>query len=99
MSKIDYDPIKDRFASIIRHSSVFRRIFYFILDLLFLRSWYIRKILKEEGASFEKEGPWKLIDAGCGFGQYDRFLLDHFQKDRKSTRLNSSHVAISYAVF
>jgi len=82
MSKIDYDPIKDRFASIIRHSSVFRRIFYFILDLLFLRSWYIRKILKEEGASFEKEGPWKLIDAGCGFGQYDRFLLDHFQNVR-----------------
>src|SRR5690625_2431738 len=25
--------------------------------------------------------------------------LDHFGRDRKSTRLNSSHVAISYAVF
>src|SRR5207253_8942103 len=24
---------------------------------------------------------------------------NHYQKDRKSTRLNSSHVAISYAVF
>src|SRR5690625_7125482 len=26
-------------------------------------------------------------------------LLSFFKKDRKSTRLNSSHVAISYAVF
>src|SRR5690625_6694024 len=26
-------------------------------------------------------------------------LSDHAQEDRKSTRLNSSHVAISYAVF
>src|SRR5439155_14038437 len=26
-------------------------------------------------------------------------LLGYFPKDRKSTRLNSSHVAISYAVF
>src|SRR5699024_12546566 len=25
--------------------------------------------------------------------------FDHFPKDRKSTRLNSSHVSISYAVF
>src|SRR6266702_6553511 len=32
---------------------------------------------------------------------YDRFLLENFppDPDRKSTRLNSSHVAISYAVF
>src|SRR5690625_6363762 len=28
-----------------------------------------------------------------------RLFLLFFQKDRKSTRLNSSHVAISYAVF
>src|SRR5699024_11952860 len=28
-----------------------------------------------------------------------RFLLIQFNRDRKSTRLNSSHVSISYAVF
>src|SRR5690349_24231207 len=28
-----------------------------------------------------------------------RILLDHYLIDRKSTRLNSSHVEISYAVF
>src|SRR5699024_11923642 len=35
---------------------------------------------------------------GYGGGFYDRFLTT-FNKDRKSTRLNSSHVSISYAVF
>src|SRR5699024_12275559 len=27
------------------------------------------------------------------------YLLDYYSQDRKSTRLNSSHVSISYAVF
>src|SRR2546426_8383556 len=30
---------------------------------------------------------------------FERELLDHFRIDRKSTRLNSSHLVISYAVF
>src|SRR5439155_8759587 len=30
---------------------------------------------------------------------WNRALLDLLRRDRKSTRLNSSHVAISYAVF
>src|SRR5690625_6737904 len=29
----------------------------------------------------------------------DAFRIPHYELDRKSTRLNSSHVAISYAVF
>src|SRR5690625_5126201 len=33
-----------------------------------------------------------IMAVGC-------FMLFFFKKDRKSTRLNSSHVAISYAVF
>src|SRR3989442_2068386 len=31
--------------------------------------------------------------------QVDRLLLERQEQDRKSTRLNSSHVRISYAVF
>src|SRR5207253_5011699 len=34
-----------------------------------------------------------------GVGRGKTFLMDLFFGDRKSTRLNSSHVAISYAVF
>ncbi len=78
MSKIAYDPVKDRFAAIVRHSRLLRRIFYFLLDLFFLRSWHIRKILKREGEKLDRKGEWKLLDAGCGFGQYDRFILSRF---------------------
>ena len=79
MSKIEYDPVKDRFAGIIRNSRTLRRIFYVLLDLFFLRSWHIRKILKTAGDEYEQKGKWQLLDAGCGFGQYDRFILSWFE--------------------
>jgi len=79
MSKIAYDPVKDKFARIVKNSRRLRRFFYFLLDLFFLRSWHIRRILKKRGEDFEKFGDWKLLDAGSGFGQYDRFILETFQ--------------------
>jgi 2-polyprenyl-3-methyl-5-hydroxy-6-metoxy-1,4-benzoquinol methylase len=78
MSRIAYDPVKDRFANIIRHSRYLRTIFYKLLDLFFLRSWYVRDILKEYGSRIDNKGSWKLLDAGSGFGQYDRFILRKF---------------------
>lgn len=79
MSRIAYDPVKDKFARIIRRSSFLRRLFYAILDLVFLRSWHIRKVLREQCRQLDKQGEWYLLDAGCGFGQYDRFILDEFE--------------------
>lgn len=78
MSTIDYDPVKNSFAKIIRGSATLRRIFYFLLDLFFLRSWHIRRLIFEKGSVFDKQGDWKLLDAGSGFGQYDRYLLETF---------------------
>lgn len=82
MSKIAYDPVKDRFAGIIRNSSMLRTFFYKLLDLFFLRGWYIRKLIRDYAAPFEQKGGWQLLDAGCGFGQYDHFLLDQFRNIR-----------------
>ena len=78
MSRIAYDPVKDRFAQIIRRFRFLRTLFYKILDLFFLRSWYIRKILRKYGSDMEAQGEWSLLDAGSGFGQYDRFILQEF---------------------
>src|SRR5690625_653640 len=78
MSRIAYDPIKDRFATIIRNSIAWRTLFYGLLDLFFLRSWYVRRILKKHASALDDQGPWKLLDAGSGFGQYDRFILRQF---------------------
>src|SRR5690625_6650298 len=53
-----------------------------------------------------KPGNWRVDDLGrvylllCYAEQGKEKFLDRLEKiDRKSTRLNSSHVAISYAVF
>ncbi len=79
MGTISYDPIKNRFAGYIRHSRLLRTLFYYLLDLFFLRSWHIRRILKKEGGILDRKGRWRLLDAGCGFGQYDRFILNRFE--------------------
>lgn len=78
MSRIAYDPVKDRFASIIRNNRLLRTGFYKLLDTFFLRSWYVRKKLKEYAAQIDQSRDWKLLDAGAGFGQYDRFILREF---------------------
>ncbi len=96
MSRIAYDPVKDRFANIIRRSHLLRTIFYKLLDLFFLRSWYVRDILRKYGSAIDSEGSWQLLDAGSGFGQYDRFILREFSNvnvkaiDVKSDYLDDS---------
>jgi SAM-dependent methyltransferase len=80
MSTIQYDPVKDKFARIVKKSRFLRRLFYFLLDLFFLRSWHIRQLIKSRGEKFDRAGTWTLLDAGCGFGQYDRFLLSQFDQ-------------------
>ena len=92
MSKIDYDPVKNKFARIVRNSRRLRRIFYFLLDLFLLRSWHIRRMLKEKGEELDQKGTWRLLDAGCGFGQYDRFLLETF----RNVRIHSIDVKEDY---
>ncbi len=78
MSRIAYDPVKDRFANIIRNSRLLRTLFYKLLDLFFLRSWYVRRLLKKYASNIDRQGEWQMLDAGSGFGQYDRFILRQF---------------------
>jgi len=78
MSQIAYDPVKDKFAGIIRNSRFLRWLFYIALDLFFLRSWHVRKVLRELKKSKGNKIP-RILDAGNGFGQYDRVLLNIFK--------------------
>lgn len=79
MTKIAYDPVKDRFAALVRRSRLLRNVFYSTLDLFFLRSWYVRSRLKElYNQHYADNDPWTILDAGSGFGQYDRYLLRGF---------------------
>ncbi|MEX1062629.1 MAG: class I SAM-dependent methyltransferase [Balneolaceae bacterium] len=53
-----------------------------MLDLFFLRSWHIRRLLRRAGKRLDEQGEWAVLDAGCGFGQYDRFILAQFENAR-----------------
>lgn len=71
-----YDPVKNVFASVIRKIPFLRIIFYKLLDLMFLRSWYVRRELKKLRKKFGEE-KIKILDAGTGYGQYAYFMAKH----------------------
>lgn len=71
-----YDPIKNIFARIIKYHPVFRILFYKTLDLLFLRSWYVRRELKRI-RKISGKAHLNIYDAGTGYGQYVYFMLNN----------------------
>jgi SAM-dependent methyltransferase len=73
-----YDPIKDIFASILRKFPFLRILFYKLLDLMFLRSWYIRRELLRIRNVFGKN-EISIYDAGSGYGQYSYFMTKHLK--------------------
>jgi len=68
-----YDPIKNIFANTIRKFPSLRILFYKILNLIFLRSWFVRRELKNIRKHFG-ELNINIYDAGSGFGQYTYFM-------------------------
>src|SRR2546427_7831095 len=56
--------------------------------------------LFREGGDANGEAWMQMVigEVSRGYGRYYE-ALGHFEQDRKSTRLNSSHSQISYAVF
>ena len=75
---MQYDPIKDIFASILRKFPFLRVLFYKLLDLMFLRSWYVRRELLRIRNVFGKK-EISIYDAGSGYGQYTYFMIKHLK--------------------
>ncbi len=73
-----YDPIKNIFAGIIKKIPALRILFYSILNIMFLRSWYVRKELKELRKIFG-DAAISIFDAGSGYAQYTYFMCKHLQ--------------------
>lgn len=73
-----YDPVKNIFASAIKKFPFLRIIFYKILDLMFLRSWYVRRELKKIRKKIGNKSI-KIYDAGCGYAQYTFFMIKNLK--------------------
>lgn len=66
---MEYDPIKRRLGAVFNRTPFLRKTFYFLLDLLLLRAWHVRKELSHFKRNFTEEHV-SVLDAGSGFGQY-----------------------------
>ena len=72
---MQYDPIKNIFNSIINKSTLFRQLFFLLLDILILRQWYVKKQIKQ---ILKNKHNSVFYDAGAGFCQYSDFVLNNF---------------------
>jgi SAM-dependent methyltransferase len=65
---MQYEPIKRSLGKFFAGSLFLRRTLYFLLDLLLLRTWHVKKALRKIAGEFPGEA--SVLDAGSGFGQY-----------------------------
>ena len=70
-----YDPIKDRLEGLADRHPLLRRLFYGLLNMLFLRAWYVRRLVRQ---LLPRDRPVRVLDAGTGFGQYAYFVARTF---------------------
>jgi 2-polyprenyl-3-methyl-5-hydroxy-6-metoxy-1,4-benzoquinol methylase len=69
---MQYDPIKRSLGEVFNKKPVLRKLFYRLLDLLLLRTWHIKKAIRNWKKS--ANGNKNILDAGSGFGQYSYYL-------------------------
>ncbi|MCB0717947.1 MAG: class I SAM-dependent methyltransferase [Bacteroidetes bacterium] len=74
---MEYDPIKDRLGALFGRSPLLKRAFFGILNLVFLRAWYVKKEIRRVFAEIETR-PIRVLDAGTGFGQYTYWMCRNF---------------------
>jgi len=65
---MQYEPIKKSLGRFFAGSLFMRKTLYFLLDLLLLRTWHVKKILRKIVRQFPDDA--SVLDAGSGFGQY-----------------------------
>jgi len=65
---MQYEPIKKSVGRFFDRSLFLRKTLYLLLDLLLLRTWHVKKALKNVARQFPDEAA--ILDAGSGFGQY-----------------------------
>ncbi|NNE36591.1 MAG: class I SAM-dependent methyltransferase, partial [Rhodothermales bacterium] len=70
----------DRLGAIFNRRPILQRVFFSILNLVFLRSWYVRRELRRRFSSIDSSQAIRVLDAGTGFGQYTYWILSHFPR-------------------
>ncbi len=79
---MQYDPVKDYLGGFFSRRPVLQRVFYRLLDVFFLRAWYVQRELRRLIERLPKDRPLDVLDAGTGFGQYAYFIARSFPHAR-----------------
>ena len=77
-----YDPVKDRLGRFFSQQPTLQKLFYRLLDLFFLRAWYVQRELRRLLGGYAPTRPVRVLDAGTGFGQYAYFIARTFSNAR-----------------
>lgn len=93
-----YDPIKKVLGRFFSGSLFMRKSFYFMLDLLLLRTWHVKRALRMVSDGYSND--MTILDAGCGFGQYTWRMsrINSFSRI-KAVDIDSEHIADCSAFF
>ncbi len=73
---MQYDPVKNIIGDVAKKAPILRKFFYWLLGVMFLRTWYVKRALREFLGT--KKETFNLFDAGSGFGQYSYFIAKNF---------------------
>jgi SAM-dependent methyltransferase len=65
---MQYEPIKKSLGRFFAGSLFLRKTLYFLLDLLLLRTWHVKRALRRLAVELPSDSA--VLDAGSGFGQY-----------------------------
>src|SRR5690625_6304600 len=77
---MQYDPVKDRLGGIADRHPVFKRAFFGMLNLVFLRAWYVKREIRQILGSMRGRKRVDVLDAGTGFAQYAYLMARDFPK-------------------
>src|SRR5690625_7524174 len=75
---MQYDPVKDRLGGIADRHPVFKRAFFGMLNLVFLRAWYVKREIRQILGSMRGRKRVVVLDAGTGFAQYSYLMARDF---------------------
>ncbi len=65
---MQYDPVKRKIGRLVNRAPWLRKLFYILLDILLLRTWHVKRAVKQ--FAVEAGEDVSVLDAGSGFGQY-----------------------------
>lgn len=65
---MQYDPVKIKIGRLVNRAPWLRLLFYGLLDILLLRTWHVKKAIRQFAVVAGEDVA--ILDAGSGFGQY-----------------------------